>query len=58
MVGFDVGTVEAGRLADLLLVDGDPTADVTVLEDVSRIHAVMQDGAFHRPPSWRRSGEV
>jgi imidazolonepropionase-like amidohydrolase len=56
MVGFDVGTVEPGRLADLLLVDGDPTSDVTVLEDVSRIHAVMQDGAFHRPPSRRLSG--
>jgi imidazolonepropionase-like amidohydrolase len=58
MVGFDVGTVEAGRLADLLLVDGDPTTDVTILEDVSRIEAVMQDGSFHRPPSWRRSGEA
>ena len=50
MVGFDVGTVETGRLADLLLVDGDPTTDVTMLEDVSRIHAVMQDGSFHRAP--------
>ena len=58
MVGFDVGTLEVGRLADLLLVDGDPTADVTILEDVTRIHAVMQDGVFHRTPSWRRSGEV
>ncbi len=30
----DVGTIEAGRLADLMAVPGDPTQDVRVLEDV------------------------
>lgn len=50
MVGMDVGTIEPGRLADLLLVDGDPTSDVRILQDVTRITAVMQDGAFHRAP--------
>ena len=52
MVGFDVGTVEEGRLADLLLVDGDPTADVGILQDRDRIVGVMQDGSFHRAPPW------
>lgn len=51
MVGMDVGTIEEGRLADLLLVDGDPTADVRILQDVSRITAIMQDGSFHKVPS-------
>lgn len=53
MVGFDVGTIEAGRLADLLLVDGDPTVDVSILQEQHRIIAVMQDGSFHRAPPWQ-----
>ena len=56
MVDFDVGTVEAGRLADLLLVDGDPTVDVSILQDRDRIVAVMQDGSFHRAPPWHCHG--
>jgi len=53
MVGFDVGTIEESRLADLLLIDGDPTVDVTILQDRERIVAVMQDGSFHRAPPWQ-----
>ena len=30
-----VGSIEAGRFADLIGVTGDPTADVTVLEHVT-----------------------
>ena len=56
MVEFDVGTVEAGRLADLLLVDGDPTADISILQDQRRIVAVVQDGSFHRPVPWQATG--
>ncbi len=50
MVGFDVGTIEELRLADLLLIDGDPTVDISILQDSSRMVAVMQDGSFHGPP--------
>jgi hypothetical protein len=39
-----------GCLADILLVDGDPLADITVLQDRARILAVMKDGEFHRAP--------
>ncbi len=53
MVGFDVGTIEEQRLADLLLIDGDPTVDVAILQDRARIVAVMQDGSFHRSPPWQ-----
>ena len=40
----DVGTLEAGKLADVLVVDGDVLADIRVLEDRSRFVAVVQGG--------------
>lgn len=40
----DLGTVETGKLADLLLIDGDPLTDPAVLADRARIHLVMLGG--------------
>jgi imidazolonepropionase-like amidohydrolase len=51
LMDMDVGEVKAGKLADLLLVDGNPTQDVTILEDKARIPVVMKDGKFHRAPT-------
>ena len=42
-----LGTLEAGKLADLILVNGDVLADVTLLTDPARIALVMKDGAIH-----------
>ena len=42
-----------GCLADILLVDGDPLTDITILQDKARILAVMKDGEFHRAPPVR-----
>jgi imidazolonepropionase-like amidohydrolase len=39
-----VGTIAAGMFADLLLVDGDPLADVSLLADRSRLALVMKGG--------------
>jgi len=39
-----VGTVEAGKLADLVLVSGDPLADVRVLQPLENIAMVIKDG--------------
>ncbi len=41
----ELGRVAPGYLADLVLVDGDPTADVTVLQRRSAIALVMKGGA-------------
>jgi imidazolonepropionase-like amidohydrolase len=45
-----LGQVRKGFLADLLLVDGDPLADVRILQDRERLLAIMQNGAFHKTP--------
>ncbi len=42
--GSEIGTLEAGKLADVLVVDGDVLADISVLEDRSRFIAVIQGG--------------
>ena len=42
--GGEIGVLEPGRRADILVVDGDPLADVRVLQDKSRIKHVLIDG--------------
>ena len=41
----DLGTLEPGRLADLLVVDGNPLDDIKVLLEPRRIELVMKGGA-------------
>lgn len=40
----DVGLLEAGRLADILVVEGDPLDNVRILEERARLKLVMQGG--------------
>src|SRR4029077_18080308 len=40
----EFGTLEAGKLADVLVVDRDVLADISVLEERSRFIAVIQGG--------------
>ncbi len=53
MRGHELGQVKEGFLADLLLVDGDPLANLDILQDRTRLLAVMKDGVFHREPPAR-----
>jgi imidazolonepropionase-like amidohydrolase len=41
----NVGTLEPGKWADVLVVDGDPLEDIRILQDKSAIHAVFKAGA-------------
>lgn len=52
-----LGKVQPGYKADVILVAGDPVADITVLQDHSKIVAVMKDGVFHREPAAPRPGD-
>jgi imidazolonepropionase-like amidohydrolase len=43
-----LGVVEEGALADLLLVDGDPLTDITLIEDASNLVVIMKDGTIFK----------
>ncbi|MCA9707458.1 MAG: amidohydrolase family protein [Myxococcales bacterium] len=45
----DVGRIAVGLRADLVVVEGDPLQDVTVLESPAM---VIKGGVIHRPPAW------
>ena len=51
--GKELGQIQEGWLADLLLVDGDPLADLGVLLNKSKLLAIMKDGVFHKEPEIR-----
>jgi len=46
----ELGIIKDGYLADVLLVDGDPLANLSILRDPKRLLAVMKDGVFVKSP--------
>ena len=46
LLGLDgeIGTLEAGKAADVVLVDGDPIAEPALWRDPARIVTVIQGG--------------
>jgi imidazolonepropionase-like amidohydrolase len=42
-----LGCVCEGALADLLVVDGNPLSDISVLTDTRNLRVIMKDGLFH-----------
>jgi imidazolonepropionase-like amidohydrolase len=53
MKGDELGQVKEGFLADMLLVDGDPLADLSILCDTRKLLAIMKDGVFCKEPEMR-----
>ena len=47
VVGEPLGQLREGYLADLVVVDGDPTADIRALLDAERIGPVVKAGRFY-----------
>ena len=44
-----IGTIEGGKLADLILVDGDPLADISVLQRYQeKIVVIIKDGRIYK----------
>ena len=50
MLGKELGEIREGWLADLLLVDGDPLSNIAILQDRSKLLAIMKDGQFCKAP--------
>jgi imidazolonepropionase-like amidohydrolase len=44
--GHELGSVAAGKLADLVVVDGDPSVDIALLQSPEKIRAVLKGGRF------------
>lgn len=43
----DIGTVKAGKLADMVAVDGNPLKDIALLQDRAHIRLVMKGGQLY-----------
>ena len=43
----EIGTLKRAKLADLVVVEGDPMRDITLLQDKSRIKLVMKEGKVY-----------
>lgn len=56
-MGNELGLVREGYLADLLLVEGDPTTDVSILQDKNRLSMIMKDGALYKLACHRSVGK-
>ena len=47
-LGKVTGTITPGLRADILAVEGDPLADIKVLQDAAKLRVIMKDGAAHK----------
>jgi len=50
LMRLGAGKIAPGRLADLLLVEGDPTADASLVADAAKLRAIMKGGVIHKAP--------
>ena len=56
-LGHLTGTLEVGKRADILGVDGDPLADIAILQGRQRLALVVKDGVSFRVPGFAFGGE-
>lgn len=54
----ELGVIKSGALADLLLVEGNPLVDPSILVGPDRFAMIMKDGKMHRDPRVRRAQQI
>jgi len=47
-MGNELGQIKPGFLADILLVDGNPLANVKILQDADKLVVILKDSLFTR----------
>jgi imidazolonepropionase-like amidohydrolase len=52
----EIGTLQKGKLADLIIVDGDPLSDIGILRSRDHLLLIMQGGKPHKNVLETRSG--
>jgi imidazolonepropionase-like amidohydrolase len=43
-----VGTLETGKYADILIIDGDPIDNIKVMQDHSKFSAIIKGGVIYK----------
>ena len=57
LMRMEIGQVKEGLLADLLLVDGNPLADLSILVGPEHLAMIMKDGQMHKDPRSREAAK-
>jgi imidazolonepropionase-like amidohydrolase len=57
LMRMEIGQVKEGLLADLLLVDGNPLADLSLLVGPEHLAMIMKDGQMHKDPRNREAAK-
>jgi imidazolonepropionase-like amidohydrolase len=47
-MGDKTGTIEKGKLADIIMVNGDPSKDITTLQNADKVEMVMLEGNIEK----------
>ena len=57
-LGDELGQVQEGYLADLLLVRGNPVQDVSILQHQANLAMIMKDGVAHKLDLAPQAGQI